>query len=68
MHHTDIAGVIVRYEIRARNIAVRGLKEGEKENGGKGWRLEEVINFFRGVYLFGEALECICASFFVHMM
>ena len=52
--HTDIAGVIVRYEIRARNADVES--KGESEGGE--WKLEEVINFFRGVYLFGEC-ECI---------
>jgi hypothetical protein len=55
--NTDIAGVIVSYEIRARNVAVeaaKGLKSGEKENAEIEWKLEEVINFFRGLYLFGE--------------
>ena len=58
--NTDIAGVIVRYEIRARNIAVQGVKDAEdgKENARNEWKLEEVINFFRGVYLFGEM--CLC--------
>ncbi|KAL3800156.1 hypothetical protein HJC23_001077, partial [Cyclotella cryptica] len=55
--NTDIAGVIVRYEIRARNLAVQGVKGLKSadliENTGKEWKLEEVINFFRGVYLFG---------------
>jgi hypothetical protein len=58
--NTDIAGVIVRYEIRARTFAVqeaKGLKSANMiENSGKEWKLEEVINFFRGVYLFGESI------------
>ena len=59
--NTDIADVIVRYEIRARNAAVRDAKgeSNKKTNGSNEWRLEEVINLFRGLYLFGELISCI---------
>ena len=59
--NTDIADVIVRYEIRARNSAVKEAKMEsiEETHLSNEWRLEEIINLFRGMYLFGELYLCM---------
>jgi len=52
----NIASVIVHYEVRARNSAVLATRGGDgKEKMKNQWKLEEVINFFRGLYLFGKS-------------